>query len=217
MHEAMQIWTCYWIYCSSAWEASSYRNRISHEVLESTNYIAACLSLWLLILRSRIILQRITLEKHQELYYSRHTHEGGRCCYSATFYHGMNSFAPSEALLKGKVRTISWRNNTVYWLHGGFYTRPISIRSLKVANCCDFLGLLLLAPKGVIVLLLEQIPWHSAHICCHLHSDSKMLIWFAINVFNRWVLHPPPESERKYSLQACHCTLPWMRHSSAKR
>ncbi len=65
MRPSICIWTCSWICCSSAWEASSYRNRISHEVLESSNYIAACLSLWLLILQSSIILQRIRLEKHQ--------------------------------------------------------------------------------------------------------------------------------------------------------
>ncbi len=62
MHEAINL---PWICCSSAWEASSYRNRISHEVLESSNNIGACLPLWLLILKSRIILQRIRLEKHQ--------------------------------------------------------------------------------------------------------------------------------------------------------
>jgi hypothetical protein len=65
MRPSISIWTCSWICCSSAWEASSYGNRISHEVLESSNYIAACLSLWLLILQSRIILHRIRLEKHQ--------------------------------------------------------------------------------------------------------------------------------------------------------
>jgi hypothetical protein len=184
MHEAINL---PWICCSSAWEASSYRNRISHEVLESSNNIGACLPLWLLILKSRIILQRIRLEKHQRTLLQQA--QAWRrplllLSYILPWNEQLHSFGssvegegPNNKLKEQLCVLTAWRSLYTSNLHS-------IIESCKLLQ---FPGLASFGTQG----LLEQISWHSAHIFCHLHSDSTTLIQFAVNVFNCWVLKPP--------------------------